>query len=279
MKLKRLFGFLFIGAAAAGLIFSIIGLYEIWHYKPVVTKSVVDTLALFYQTIITTQDGLTVIDQMVSTTTNDVESLQTTSQAMGKSIRDSSQMLNSLSILTSNDFPAAIKATKQSLASAQSSALLIDNAMTTLTSIPFISLPAYNPGVPLHTALAQVSTSLDSISPAFDAITANLIDSKSNMDAVEIELNKIAGTTKEIGRTLDSAQIVIGQYKTVTSQLKVRVSAAQQVASDWIYTIACILSFVLGCSMVSQLSMCMYGLDMLRDQHMAKPSDIAPRAS
>ena len=198
MNLRRPIGFLLILAAAVAFIFSVVGLIEIWRYQPVVTQKVVDTLALFDQALITTQDGLTIVAQVVQTTTDDVASLQTTTRALAQTLHETNPTLESLTSLTSKDFPAAVEATQTSLASAQSSALLIDNVLATLTSIPFLPVDAYKPDVPLHTALAQVSTSLDSLTPALATITSSLVGGKTNLGVVEVELNKISDTSTGI---------------------------------------------------------------------------------
>ena len=52
---RRIFGILMVIAAAAGIIFSLIGQIEIWQYRLVVTKSVIDNLALVDQTLNTAQ--------------------------------------------------------------------------------------------------------------------------------------------------------------------------------------------------------------------------------
>lgn len=264
MNPRRLFGFLLMIAAVAGFIFSVVGLFEIWRFRPVVTQTVNDTLALFDQTLNTTQDGLTIVGQVVQTTTVDVASLETTTQALAQTIHATNPMIDSLTSLTSKDFTAAVDATQTSLASAQSSALLIDNVLATLTSLPFLPVTTYKPDVPLHTALAQVSTSLNTITPALATITSSLVDGKTNLGVVEVELNKISETTKGISKALGSAQTVIDHYKTVTTQLKDRVEATQLVASDWIMAITWILSFLLGWLLIAQLGLCAQGLEMLR---------------
>lgn len=264
MNPRRLFGFLLMIAAVAGFIFSIVGLFEIWRFRPVVAQTVNDTLALFDQTLNTTQDGLTIVGQVVQTTTVDVASLETTTQALAQTIHATNPMIDSLTSLTSKDFTAAVDATQTSLASAQSSALLIDNVLATLTSLPFLPVTTYKPDVPLHTALAQVSTSLNTITPALATITSSLVDGKTNLGVVEVELNKISETTKGISKALGSAQTVIDHYKTVTTQLKDRVEATQLVASDWITAITWILSFLLGWLLIAQLGLCAQGLEMLR---------------
>lgn len=264
MLLRRLTGMVFILAAVAGIIFSVVGLIEVWRFRPVVTQTVTDNLALYDQTLITTQQGLTIVSQVVQTTTVDVASLQTTTQALAMAIHDTSPMLDSLTSLTSKDFPAAVSATQTSLASAQSSALLIDNVLAALTSIPFSPVGAYKPDVPLHTALAQVSASLDALTPSLATINTSLADGKTNLGTVEVDLNNISDTTKGISDTLASAQTVIAQYQTVIAQLKLRVEATQVAAPAWMTTATWVLTFVLGWLLITQLGLAAQGLGLLQ---------------
>jgi hypothetical protein len=264
MNIRRLLGFLFLIAAAAGIIFSIVSLIQIWRYEEVVTQNVVDNLALVDQALDATQDGLTVVDQVVETTKVDVTSLQTTTRALALAIHDTNSMLTSLSTMASKDFPDSVKATQTSLASAESSALLIDNTLAVITSIPFLPLSAYKPQVPLHTALAEVSTSLDSIPTSLATIHTSLDNGKVNLEVVEVELDNISETTKEISSALGSAQTAIGHYQTVTKQVKARVEALQLVAPGWIKTVTWVLSFVLVWVLISQLGLGLQGLDILQ---------------
>jgi hypothetical protein len=268
--IRRIVGILLVIAAVAGIIFSLIGLIEIWRYRPVVTKTVIDNLTLVDQALSTTQDVLTIVDLVVQTTTSDVASLQATTEALALAVHDTNPMLDSLISLTSHDFPAAVRATQTSLASAQSSALLIDNVLATLTSIPFSPVAAYQPAVPLHTALAQVSTSLNSFIPSLTTINTSLTDGKTNLSVVEIELTKISETTQGINISLDNAQTVIDQYKAVTTQLKANVKTAQLGAQTWIMAITWILSFLLGWLLIAQLGLGIQGLDLVRGRRETK---------
>jgi hypothetical protein len=269
MIIRRIGGILFIIAAAAGIIFSLVSLIGIWRYRPVVTKTVIDKLALVDQALKTTQDVLTIAGQVVQTTTVDVTSLQATTTALALAIHETNPMLDSLVSLTSIDFPAAVSATQTSLASAQSSALLIDNVLAALTSLPFSPVAAYKPDVPLHTALAQVSTSLDTLMPSLTTINTSLTDGQTSLGVVEAELTKISDTTQGISTTLVNAQTVIDQYKAVTTQLKANVEAAQQGAQTWLLVITWILSFVLGWLLIAQLGLGLQGLDLLRGRREA----------
>jgi hypothetical protein len=173
-------------------------------------------------------------------------------------------MLDSLISLTSHDFPAAVDATQTSLASAQGSAQLIDNVLATLSSIPLLGLDRYAPEVPLHTALAEVSTSLDTLTPSLATINTSLEDGRTNLGVVEAELTKISETIKEISTTLGDAQTVIEQYITITKQFQVKVEAMQHAIPAWITTTCLILSFTLVWLIIAQMGLGMQGLEMLQ---------------
>jgi hypothetical protein len=97
-------------------------------------------------------------------------------------------------------------------------------------------------------------------------IRASLATGKSNLGALETELNKISETTKGISTSLSSAQTVIGQYKEITAELETRVEVAQQAAPFWITAITWILSLVFGLLFISQLGLGIQGLEILRDE-------------
>ena len=264
--LRRLLGVLFIAAAAAGLVFSVVGLVEVWRYRPVVTQKVVETLTVFDRALNTTHDGLAIVGQVVQTTTVDIAALQSTTQALAQAIHDTGPMLDSLTRLTSTDFPAAVAATQTSLASAQSSALLIDNVLATLSSTPFLSVGAYQPDVPLHTALAQVSDSLNTLTPALATINSSLVEGQTNLGVMETELNKIAKTTNGISTALGSAQTVIDEYKTITTGLKEQLAALQSRVPDWLMALTWILTFMLGWLLIAQVALATLGFSLLRSR-------------
>jgi hypothetical protein len=266
IKIRKGLGLIFIITAVIGMIFSLVGLFEVWRYRPIVTQSVTDNLALLSHTLNTTQDGLLVIDQMLQNVTIDIASLESTTQALALTIHDTNPILDSLTNLTGKDLPAAITATQTSLSSAQGSAQLIDNTLEVLTSIPFSPAKAYKPDVPLHTALAQVAASLNMLPSSLTNIRDSLTIGKSNLSAVETELNKISETTKGISTSLSGAQTVINQYQEITTQLQARVGVAQQAASFWITGVAWALSLIFVLLFISQLGLGVQGFEMFRDE-------------
>ena len=144
--------------------------------------------------------------------------------------------------------------------------LLIDNILAALTSIPFSPVAAYKPAIPLHTALGQVSTSLNTLIPSLATINKSLIEGKINLGTVEAELTNISETTQGIGSTLANAQSVIDQYKVVTIQLKANVEATQHGIQTWILVVSWILSFVFCWLMIAQLGLIVQGFDLVKQR-------------
>jgi hypothetical protein len=263
---RRVLGFAFVIAAMLGIIFSVVALIEMWIFRPALIRNVMDNLSLFDQALSTTQDGLTVMDQTVQSMTVDVDTLQATTESLNLAIQDTNTMLDSMSTLTSTDVPNAIKSIQTSLTSAQNSALLIDTGLSTLTSIPFLDVSAYKPEVPLHTALANVSTSLNALTPSLVAINSSLVEGRNTLADVDLQLKTISETTREMKDSLDKAQLVIDQYKSVTTRLQSRVDSAQASAPAWINAFVWLVSFVLFWLMVAQLGLGVQGVDMIRDR-------------
>lgn len=264
VNIRRMVGFVFVISATLGIIFSFVALVELWIFRPVLVRNVMDNLSLFDQALTTTQDGLSVMEQTVQTMIVDVDTLQATSASLNLAIHDTNTMLDSVATLTSKDVPNAIRSIQTSLASAQNSALLIDTGLSALTSIPFLDVSAYKPEVPLHTALANVSTSLNALNPSLVAINASLVEGRNTLADVDLQLKTISETTTEMKDSLDKAQMVINEYKSVTIKLQSRVDSAQASAPAWINAFTWLVSFVLFWLMIAQLGLGVQGVDMIR---------------
>jgi hypothetical protein len=264
MAVKKFIGYLLILAAAGGIIFSLAGLVFIWSYKPVLTRSVKENLALVDQSLGSTQEVLTIVDNMVQAPSIDIASLQTTVESVAKTMQDVDPALETLIQLTSQDFPNAITSTKSSLAAAQGSALLIDNVLTALTSIPLLTVTPYQPDVPLHIALANVSSSMDTLLSSMSGITTSLSDARENLANMDEGITSILDTTQTIVDTLDSAKEIISQYQTLLTELTTKVETAQINAPTWITAAAVILSFLFLWLLIAQLGLGLQGIDLLR---------------
>ncbi len=242
------------------------GLGATWFYQPRITKAIETNLSLTDQSLNYTESILATVNQVVESTKTDVTSLQETTSTMAAAIKDANPMLDTLIKLTGKDLPTTIDTTQSSLASAESTALLIDNVLGALTKVPFSPIAPYKPAIPLHTALANVSSSLNSLKPSLQEINTSIATGKTNMDTVGEQLSSIAASTQGINDSLNSAQADVSGYQTAINQLKDNVEKAQRTAPRTILIASWIITLLLVWILITQAGLGILGLSILQER-------------
>jgi hypothetical protein len=171
--MKRLIGLVFIIIAAISLVISGWGLYQIWTLRQPVAGAAVAGIDLFAETLDTTSDALKVTSESLQSASDTVTAVERTSLSVAQAMSTTRMTLGSFASLTGKDLPSSIDASRTALKSAQSSAVVVDSVLTTLSRIPLINIQ-YNPAVPLSTALGDVAKSLDNLPPTFNTLARNL---------------------------------------------------------------------------------------------------------
>lgn len=262
--IKKLTGFSLMIAAGAGILFSLAGLFLVWLYTPQVASGAEENLTIFLQSVTATEKGLTAVQESIETIKTDALSLKRATQVLAKGIKDSEPMLETIAQMTEEDLPDAIQATQNSLTAASESALLIDNIMNSLSSIPFSPVKAYQPEIPLHTALGQISENLDGLPDSLKTINQSLNESQKNFDAMQTELDQIGESIETINSNLSDAQAVVDQYHQSTLLLEERLKLARSSAAGFVQALAWILTFLLVWFFVVQWGVLFFAVEMLR---------------
>lgn len=265
MTSRRPLGIVFVAAAAAGILICIYVIVMTWRVRGQFTRSAEDNLALLGETVNTTADGLDVVETVLSTTGDDINLIRSSVFTLTLAIQDTNRILGSLETLTSTDLPASITAAQTSLASAQTSAQIIDNMLATLASIPLLGLSAYQPDIPLNVALGDLSTSLDPLTPSLENISVGLEGAAASLGDLEIQLQAITETSDEIDRALRDAQSVIAEYRTTLTTLETRVEGARDAVPRWTRNTAWIVTLLFGMLLFSQIGLLDRGLAILRE--------------
>jgi hypothetical protein len=261
--ISRLIGAGFVVAAAAGMLFSLFGLAQIWRIRPAVVKGLTGELDLIHNTVSTTSMGLSAISDTFKTVSGNVEALQTTTVSLGQSIQGAQPMMDTLGKLVGQDLPVMITATRTSIDSAAASALLIDNIMSSITDLPLLGLEQYAPATPLHTALGNVSGSLGKMSPALADMKANLKTAQDNLGNIEIEILRMGSSIEQIKGNLENARQVIIQYQQESKILLTQVETARNRLSGWITSLAIFLSLALIWLFINQIELFFKGWELL----------------
>lgn len=259
----RLMGIILLVTAIVGIVISISALTGVWLSKGPITKSLSSTLDLVIDSLQTTSDGLEVAKSSLQAASTNISILSDTIDTTHNAVHDTVPLISSLITLMSDDLPDTILATQTALSSAQASARLIEDVLSLLTSLPLMPGTPYQPEVPLHQALADVSGNLDPLLLSFDTMEANLKISRGHLIMIEAELSIIARRVEEINVSLADAGEVITQYQELVSDIQSRLERLQALLpigmmfTAWILTGLCIW---LG---IIQVGFLVQGLDLL----------------
>ena len=260
---RQIIGYALLAAAVIGILFSIFGLITVWRMRGPILTSLTDTLNLLDSTLQATAEGLVIAEDSLDQITAAVNSLEDTILATGRTIEDTTELVDTLAGFFGDELPDTITATQTSLLSAQSSARVIDSTLRALTNIPILPVPLYNPPVPLQDSLQGVSDSLDPLQSTFESLEASLRSSRGNLILIEAEFDIIARQIRAINASLSDARSVISDYQEVVADLQARLDAAQQGLPGWISTLTWFITFLFVWLAVTQVGLFVQGLEML----------------
>jgi chromosome segregation ATPase len=262
--MKRLVGLLVFLIALPSLILTLYILVQVWRLQQPITVSLLSGVDVFAAALDSASDGLTTMQQSLDTTTANIDQLENTSQSLTQSLHDTGPLMNSLTTLTGKDLPTTITATQQSLNSAEGTALLVDDTLSALARVPFLPITPYQPQVPLHTAIAQVSTSLDNLSPSLLSIDKSLLTTSGNLATIETQTREMSQSMDKIKMNLVDIKQTVGQYRASVAKLRVQVTELRVAIPGWVMIATWLSLFILGWLALVQVEWLVEGVQMLR---------------
>jgi len=261
--MKRIIGIFLIAIAAISLLVSIWGLIQIWTVRQPVADAAVAGVDLFAETLDTTSDALKVTSESLQSASDTVTTIERTSLSVAQTMSTTRTTVGSFANLMGKDLPTSIDATRMALKSAQSSAVVVDNVLTTLSRVPLINIQ-YNPAVPLNVALGNVTASLDNLPPTFSVIEGNLNTTGTSLDQVVMSLNELPKTTQQVQRNIADAQKIVARYQKEVSGLQQLIKPIKSSISMAAMAIILGLTFLVFWLGVMQVQVLGKGLALLR---------------
>ena len=264
--MKRLIGIVLIAIAAISLLISLWGLNQIWTMRQPVADAAIAGVDLFAETLDTTSDALKVTSESLQSASDTVTMIERTSLSVAQTMSTTRTTVGSFANLMGKDLPTSIDATRTALKSAQSSAIVVDNVLTTLSRVPFINIQ-YNPVVPLSVALSDVAKSLDNLPPTFSTIERNLNTTGDSLDQVVTNLNELPKTTQPVQRNIADAQKVVTRYQSEVDGLQKLIKPIKSSLAMALTAITLGLTFLVFWLGVTQFQVLVKGLELLRGGH------------
>lgn len=264
--LSKTLAVLMVCVTAIGLLLSIFFLIQIWRYRqPVIEKlqtGVNQTSAILQ----TTGEGLVVIDQVVKNVYTSTLYLDDTTNALAQTVQSTNLFIDSAGTFVGEDLINTITNTQRTLDSAQASALVIDNILTTLSRVPLIGIK-YNPSVPLNIALGEVSDSLAPLQGSLKSFQLNLETTGMNMQEFKDQLLILDQNITAINQNLVSSQVVIDNYQSQVSSLQSGVDKIKISLPTWVNSTAWVMTIIILWLVLIQLGILLLGVSLNANAH------------
>ncbi len=225
---SRITGLALIIAAVMGLGLSLAGLIFLGRFSSRISTNLLSTLEYLDRALAITSDGLETAESSLKAADSALGSLVSTLDGVNESLQGMDPTLTALSTLLGKGLPETIKATQDSLDSAQTSAKNIDNVLTSLSRIPFLGTLVYNPEVPLNETLGDISDSLDAIPRSLRDAKSGLDTADKNLATITSDLGNVAQSTDQIDLSIADALLVIDEYQTLVADMQKRTKDLRQ---------------------------------------------------
>jgi uncharacterized phage infection (PIP) family protein YhgE len=266
---KKAIGIGMICLAILGFLLSVFLLYEVWNYRQPVINGLQSSLDHASSLLQTTDEGLGVIDQVVSNVYTSTLYLNDATDTLAQTMKSTTSFMDSAGNFIGEDLITTITNTQTALDSAQASAAVIDNILNTISKVPFIGIN-YAPITPLNTALGQVTSSLDPVQESLKSFQTDLSTTQANMQVLTDQLSGLDQKILTINQNLAQAQNTIADYRTEVNSIKLSVANTKAHLSTWITLIASVFTLVILSLVAIQIGMLLQGITLLaperRDQ-------------
>ncbi len=259
---KKALGVTMICFSVLGTLLGIFLLFLVWHYRQPFTVSLQSGLDKSSSILQTTGEGLTVIDQVVKNVYTSTVYLNEATIALSQTMQSTSVFMDSAGTFVGEDLINTITNTQAALNSAQASAVVIDNILSTISNIPLIGI-TYNPKTPLNKALGEVSSSLDPVQLSLQDFKTSLDSTNSNMQILKVQISTLGQKVMVINNNLLQAQSTIQSYQSQIGSIQSSVDRAKNALPSWMTTLAWIISAFILWLLLLQIGIIFQGLSLL----------------
>jgi uncharacterized protein YoxC len=260
---KRLAGTALLAGAVIGILLSAAGLGFVWIGAPWVETKLSGLLNLTGRTLDTTQTGLAVISNSLDQSQKTVQLMGATASDISASIDQTVPMVQSTANLAGKDMTGIIKSTQNSLASAQTSARLVDDTLNLITSLPLIG-QRYSPNASLSDSIGQISKSLDGLPGSLADLQQNMNASADNLQTIREKVQNLSADIHGMDTSLGEAKLVVQSYQAQVTELQTDLGKARQSLPAAIITAKIVGSLFFIWLALAQLGLALQGVGMLR---------------
>jgi hypothetical protein len=239
-NLRRLFGVLVMAAGVIGLLLSLAGLAGVFILKPRVEAGVTSILESSLASLDTSRKAMTISGEALEAAVQSLEALTSTLDTSLVALKDAQPVVSNTSALLGRTLPVAMDSATDSLKTAESAAISMENAIrsfekfqTIMGSTPilkaFISAPTqkYDPDIPLADSLGEISSSIKDIPDTFRDLSKNLDKADDNIKIIRVNVETMSESVSVISKNLGEYQILIDESQATMENTQTLLSNIQ----------------------------------------------------
>jgi len=261
--LKRGLGITRMIISAGSLLLAVVVLVLIWRARQPLANGLSAGTQTLMDTLDTTAKALVVTQGALQTTADNVDALQRAILTIARTISDARPAVASVTDLIGHNLTSSIQKAQSTLASAASSARLIDDLLSSLSQIPLANFN-YNPETPLSVSLNQVAASLDGLPSALNSLAMDLSNTADNLGQVSDGITALATEIGHIKTSVTAAEEVIVEYQGKVDRLHSTLEVLHTKSAMIVTWGAVAVTFLIYWLMVAQLREFFAGLTWLR---------------
>ncbi|OGO28786.1 MAG: hypothetical protein A2136_07460 [Chloroflexi bacterium RBG_16_54_11] len=261
---NKVFAVVLVIVTVLGLLLSLFFLFQVWRYQKTVTQKLQSGAIQTAAMLKTTEEGLNVIELALQNVYSSTIFIDDSAKTLAQTLESSSQFIGSASDFMGDSLISTITNTQSAIDSAQASAVVIDNILTTLSKVPLIGID-YNPSQPLNVALGEVSASLDPLQGSLKSFQTDLEATQGNMEEFRGQILTLDQKINAINKNLETTQAVIDKYQQQIKSLQSWTDTAKESLPRWVNSISWLLTLVILWLILIQAGILLLAINMLSE--------------
>ncbi len=224
----------------------------------------------------TTDAGLRTASESVAQSQAILTSIKGTLDDSTTAITDIVPAVQAMAGVVGTQLPSTLDGATKALTVFADTAGVIDKVMGVITALPFVSIPAYNPDVPLAQSVTNVRDSVGDLGTKLSAIETGLDKTAANLDSIRGEVSGVGTGLDGLGQSLDGTVEVLASYQKIVADLRTQVDAAVtgvENALRWVRIAAIFALLWLG---IASLGLLTLGWDLLKRNREQRSAGVMP---
>jgi methyl-accepting chemotaxis protein len=254
-------GFSFSLAAALGIIVSILGIVFVWRQVPGTTERLVNTAIFAQRALDSTDDLLAVADSTLTQAEDNIALIADATQDVAETLKQTSTITTTVADAVGDEFTSVVDKTQTALGALESSAKLVDDTLSFISSIPLLGAK-YSNQTPLYSSVVEINESLDEMPKTLKSLQDSLDSTANAFTGLNDSVSVLADNVAEIETSMKDAVAVVNRYQVLVDEAQVKTENMIEKLPRWISWTAIGLTVLLVWLIVIQAGLLMFGAEM-----------------